>query len=281
MAGVDPARLYHLLLNTGLQNKDQALYQVVYELIGQVLKLTAQVTSSASGGGAGTTVINQTLLQLFEGSDDSGGGGDTIPGPAGADGANGMVPYFIAAGEIFVIPIYKQALFAMTIDMEGMIDVEGFLIEVDGIEEQPAQQFLGPVPEDCCGDSNDLIPYGRPSDPPVTQTYTPSLTNTTNLDASTAFQCQFCQVGRVVIVSGRVDMDPTTAGLDTQLEMSLPIASNIGASSELGGTACPRDVAGDVVSIAGNSAGDTATFRWIAGDTSNRAYRFIFSYLVT
>lgn len=51
------------------------------------------------------------------------------PGPAGSSG--GMVPTFIAAGETFNVPQYRQALFAMTIDNEGIIDLDGFLIQVD------------------------------------------------------------------------------------------------------------------------------------------------------
>jgi hypothetical protein len=54
--------------------------------------------------------------------------GDGSQGPAlGA----GMVPTFIAAGETFMVPANRQALFTMAIDNEGILDVEGFLVEVD------------------------------------------------------------------------------------------------------------------------------------------------------
>lgn len=43
----------------------------------------------------------------------------------------GMVPYFIASGDTFTVPLYKQAPFAITIDNEGILDIEGYLIEVD------------------------------------------------------------------------------------------------------------------------------------------------------
>jgi hypothetical protein len=49
-----------------------------------------------------------------------------IPGAGG-----GGVPYFIPSGSTFTVPLYVQALFSMTIDNEGIIDVDGFLIEVD------------------------------------------------------------------------------------------------------------------------------------------------------
>lgn len=62
-----------------------------------------------------------------------GAEGITWADPAGgtpADGG-GMVPYFIASGDTFTVPEFKQALFAMTIDVEGVLDVSGVLIEVD------------------------------------------------------------------------------------------------------------------------------------------------------
>lgn len=42
----------------------------------------------------------------------------------------GMVPYFIATGETFTVPLYKQALYVLPIDNEGTLVIDGFLIEV-------------------------------------------------------------------------------------------------------------------------------------------------------
>lgn len=41
-----------------------------------------------------------------------------------------FVPYFIASGETFTVPEYKQALFHMPIDCEGSLVVDGYLVEV-------------------------------------------------------------------------------------------------------------------------------------------------------
>ena len=49
----DPTRLYSALLNTGLQIKDNPLYQVIYQLINAVSKLTVAVFGSVSGSGSG------------------------------------------------------------------------------------------------------------------------------------------------------------------------------------------------------------------------------------
>jgi hypothetical protein len=55
------------------------------------------------------------------------GSGEYIPG----EPSSSMVPTFIPSGSTFKVPLYKQAMFAMTIDNEGILDVAGFLIEVD------------------------------------------------------------------------------------------------------------------------------------------------------
>lgn len=55
--------------------------------------------------------------------------GTWVVGPQA--GADGMVPYFIDTGETFTVPEFKQALFAMTIDVLGTLAVDGYLIEVD------------------------------------------------------------------------------------------------------------------------------------------------------
>lgn len=65
----------------------------------------------------------------------SGGGGGGSGGGGSFGGANGlsvdgMVPYAIPSGEEFVVPLYKQGLFNMTIDVVGTLTVDGYLIEV-------------------------------------------------------------------------------------------------------------------------------------------------------
>lgn len=59
----------------------------------------------------------------------------------GPDGARGyyplpdsppaLVPYFIPENTTYTVPLYSQALSAMNIDAEGLLDVEGYLIEVN------------------------------------------------------------------------------------------------------------------------------------------------------
>lgn len=110
-------------------------------------------------------------------------------------------------------------------------------------------------------------------------TYTPTLTNTTNLSASTAYQCQYMRVGSVVTVSGKVDVDPTGAG-SCVLGVTLPVSSDIGAQEDVAGTAACPAVSGTAVAILGDVTNNRATFEWIAVDTANRSLFFTFTYRV-
>lgn len=112
-------------------------------------------------------------------------------------------------------------------------------------------------------------------------TYTPTLTNTTNLSASTAYSCQYLRVGSVVTVSGRVDVDPTAAATLTTLGISLPISSNFANSNELGGTAATADNITEVAAgIFADSTNDRATMQWVTTNTSNHNMFFTFTYRI-
>lgn len=108
-------------------------------------------------------------------------------------------------------------------------------------------------------------------------TYTPTLFNTTNLDASTAFKCQYLRVGQIVTVSGRVDIDPTTTALSVVLGISLPIASNIGAVNDCAGVAAAIAFQ-EAAAIRGDIANDRAALVFIAVDVTNHTFYFTFTY---
>jgi hypothetical protein len=109
-------------------------------------------------------------------------------------------------------------------------------------------------------------------------TFTPTLYNVANLDASTAFTCQYLRVGSMVTVSGKVDIDPTTTLTLTQLGMSLPIASNFATAQQCGGTAAAATVAGSVAAVLADPVNDRAEFDVIPVSVANHSMWFNFSY---
>lgn len=109
--------------------------------------------------------------------------------------------------------------------------------------------------------------------------YTPTLFNTTNVAASTAYQCSWFRVRNKVFVFGLVDID-VTLGAATELRMSLPIASNLTAGSDLTGTAASNAAAGLSIGIAAHPSTDRASFLFTATSLTNNTYAFTFSYTV-
>lgn len=122
-------------------------------------------------------------------------------------------------------------------------------------------------------------PGASPADSPSSGTYFPNLFNTTNLDGSTPYTCQWFRIGNVVSVSGRVDVNPTAAGA-TKLGISIPVPTNVQFVNQLAGVAACPTVAGEVAPIAGDTGNNRAQMSWVTTNTTNEAMFFTFQYLV-
>lgn len=86
---IDPARLYSALLNTGLQSRDNALYQVIHDLIANLVLVSKQ-TSTVISGGSSTSIVNNNTTQFMDsGSNFGEPGEDGIPGVSGKQGIQG------------------------------------------------------------------------------------------------------------------------------------------------------------------------------------------------
>jgi len=110
--------------------------------------------------------------------------------------------------------------------------------------------------------------------------YTPTLFNTTNVATSVAHTTNWVRVGNMVTVSGRVEVDPTNNNQNTTLGISLPIASNLTISDDVGGTASAADVAGQCAAVLGDVANDRALLQYVAGSANNHSMWFTFMYEV-
>lgn len=111
-------------------------------------------------------------------------------------------------------------------------------------------------------------------------TYTPTLTNTTNITSSTSnADVRWVRVGNVVTVSGGVTVRPAGAGT-CALGISLPIASSLAASTELSGVVSYTVLAaGTVIGDATNDRA-TASFSASADPGIEAPTTFIFQYEV-
>jgi hypothetical protein len=112
-------------------------------------------------------------------------------------------------------------------------------------------------------------------------TYTPTLTNSTNISSSTARVCQWLRVGNVVTVSGIFDATCTAAAnTATALGMSLPIASALALNEQLGGAGSSGASARETLLIVADTTNDRATIGWAANSTSSEGRSFSFTYTV-
>lgn len=122
--------------------------------------------------------------------------------------------------------------------------------------------------------------YVRNGEPTVISgTWTPTLTNTTNIAASTAYLCIYSRVGNTVHFGGRVDIDPTSTG-NTVLGISLPDVSAFTTSDQAGGAAFSPGIAGQGAAILSDATNDRLTLQFIAVDTTNQAFYFSGIYQV-
>ena len=151
---------------------------------------------------------------------------------------------------------------------------EGFL----GIETgSSATRFWG---KNSGSTSTGWIPFSLTTFVASSGTWLPTLTNTTNVSASSAYIGQYVRVGNVVNASVRVDVDPTLTTTATVLRLSPPIASSFGATEQAAGTAFASDIAGQGAAIRALAGAGSLEMAWISGDVSNQAMYCTFTYRV-
>lgn len=150
-----------------------------------------------------------------------------------------------------------------------------------GLNAQPQKTFLaGPT------SGGDTVPEFRTiatTDLPITfdsGTYTPTLFNVANLTGSSANLAQYMRVGSVVTVSGSVAIDPTLTATQTQLGISLPIASNISDPTSVGGTAFCPTIAAQGAAVLGDATNNRAEMDWIAADVTSQNMYYTFTYRI-
>ncbi len=116
----------------------------------------------------------------------------------------------------------------------------------------------------------------------VSTTYTPTLTNTTNLDASTPLVAHYMRIGNEVAVIGQLTIDPTAAGATaTEMGISLPVTSDFtSAANDITGFAYSTDSAiAEYGSISGDTTNNRAklSFKAASSASHNLAYQFTYT----
>jgi pectate lyase len=120
------------------------------------------------------------------------------------------------------------------------------------------------------------------SSPPQSGVYTPTATAIVNVSAIGTVSGMWSKNNDIVTVSGNVSITPTAAAsADTQISLTLPLASNLITIADLNGTSCSDDAVTQVIgAVKAGTALDVAVLRFKASTTSARNHSFIFQYIV-
>ncbi len=110
----------------------------------------------------------------------------------------------------------------------------------------------------------------------ASSTFTPTGAAVTNVATVTPTVGYYSRVGDAIRVWGEVTIDPSNTKAASELTLTLPIASDIGQTYELSGSAFSNDSTS--IRILGNVSGDKASFKWYANDTTSKAYSYSYTY---
>ncbi len=114
----------------------------------------------------------------------------------------------------------------------------------------------------------------------ISGTYAPTCTAVANIDSTSAVvNFAYMRLGSVVIVSGNLNSDATTAGVMTRIRISLPIASNFASTGELTGTGGIQG-SDDVVIAQADTTNDAAELQYTPASAAASVIRIMFMYQV-
>lgn len=114
-------------------------------------------------------------------------------------------------------------------------------------------------------------------------TYTPTITNGANVSANTPHITRYTRVGNIVTVSGIVDLTVTAPATYSAVNISLPIASNLGTGYDLSGVGNVLALSSGAITectVVGNSTSDVGALTFTSGAGTNPSISFTFSYQV-
>lgn len=108
--------------------------------------------------------------------------------------------------------------------------------------------------------------------------YHSDISSNKNVDYFVSYDCQYMQVGNIITVSGRADVEPLKEG-STHIQLSLPIQANFKDSHHLSGTGTSHDGLISAVCF-GDQVTNRAQISYQATTTDRVALFFTFTYRV-
>lgn len=116
----------------------------------------------------------------------------------------------------------------------------------------------------------------------ASSTYSPTFTSVANLDSTPTKGGDFSymRIGSFVQVSGYATVDATVLATITQFGISLPVASNLGAVSDLTGVCAANAVISESGGVFADTTNDRANVHFICNSVSSHALFIQFQYKI-
>lgn len=112
----------------------------------------------------------------------------------------------------------------------------------------------------------------------VSGTWTPAITNGSNVSSSSNVSGFYQRIGNIVMFSCVVSITATSSGVSTTFSLALPIASNFGTSADAGGAAVEGFGAGGT--LVADAINDLLFIQYLSGSVSARSISINGSYSV-
>jgi len=129
-----------------------------------------------------------------------------------------------------------------------------------------------PVANGGTGLNNATIDFG---------TYLPTDTVLSNVDSTTVYDAMYVRIGNVVGVAGKIDINPTTIGVFTEVILELPFGSDLTLEHQLCGVVNVRSASVAVAgAVSADSTNDQARLSFIAPIDSAQAYYYMYVYTI-
>ncbi len=133
---------------------------------------------------------------------------------------------------------------------------------------------------DSSGGAGLVAPYSSGSGVVYADTYTPTITNGTNVASSSLTGAQFMRVGKVFTASIMGAVTPTAAASTaTRIDYTLPVASNLAVLSDCTGTGA-ADGNAMIGAVAADTTNDRIRMDFLAATTSARTWSIHFTCVI-
>jgi hypothetical protein len=110
--------------------------------------------------------------------------------------------------------------------------------------------------------------------------WTPIPTNVSNLASSIAEPCYWIRVGPYVFCWGTVSVTARVSGISTEVDLSLPVASNFTSVFDMGGAGQQAGDAGGASRLYADATNKRIRMTFFSTSTSERIYSFSFGYII-